>query len=77
MVILGTIDLVYTGGSVFGRMDLSHVAAGAFAVALMGLALLQIRQKREQKLFSLTQPTLPVYVLLYLAGLAVAFRWSY
>jgi len=76
IAILGVMDLAYLPGAVFSRLDYGHVAAGVFAILLMGLGLLQLQLRRPQKLISLTQPSPPLFLLLYLAGLFAVFKLS-
>ena len=73
IVALGVADLFYPGGTLFRELDVSHVAAGLFALLLMGIGTLQLAKRRPLKRFSLTEPSPPLFVGLYILGLFVVF----
>ena len=71
---LGIASLFYPGGSLFANVGTSSISAGLFAVLLMGLGTLQMLRRRPLKHFSLTTPTPPMFVGLYILGLFVVLR---
>ena len=71
---LAVADLSFSQGSLFGSVDISNVGAGLFATLLMALGTLQILRRRPMKRFSLTEPSPPLLVGLYVLGLFVVFR---
>ncbi|MQF48450.1 hypothetical protein FIM08_00880 [SAR202 cluster bacterium AC-647-N09_OGT_505m] len=71
---LAVADLSFSGGSLFGSVDISTVCAGLIATLLMSLGMLQILRRRPMKLFSLTEPSPPLIVGLYVLGLSVVFQ---
>jgi cation:H+ antiporter len=71
---LAVADMFFPDGSLFGSVDASSVSAGIFAVILMSLGTVMILRRRPMKRFSLTEPTTPLLVGLYVLGLFVVFR---
>lgn len=71
---LGVADLFYPGGSLFGDLGSSSVAAGLFAVLMMGLGTVQILRRRPMKRFSFTEPSPTLFLGLWVVGLAVVFN---
>ena len=71
---LGVASLFYPGGSLFANVGTSSISAGLFAVLLMGLGTIQMLRRRPLKHFSLTTPTPPMFVGLYILGLFVVLR---
>jgi cation:H+ antiporter len=71
---LAVADISFSGGSLFGSVDISTVGAGLIATLLMGLGTLQILRRRPMKRFSLTEPSPPLFVALYGVGLFVVFQ---
>ncbi len=75
IVALAAADLAYTDGSLYDFENAAGtVAAGVFALLLMSLGLLQLKLRRPLKQFSLIEPSPPLFVGLYLIGLAVVFQ---
>ena len=70
---LAVADLFYPGGTLFSGSDISHVSAGLFALLLMGIGTLQLMLRRPLKRFSLTEPSPPLFVGIYIVGLFVVF----
>ena len=66
---LGIADLFSTSGSLFGKLNGSHIAAGTVAVVLMGIGLVQLLQRKPVTHFSLSRPSTALIVSLYVAGL--------
>lgn len=73
---LAVADMFFPNGSLFAKTDMGNVSAGLFAILLMSLGMLQILRRRPLKRFSLTEPTPPLFVGLYLLGLLVVFRMA-
>ena len=73
---LGVADLFYTKGSLFSSLDISNLAAGIFAIILIGLSLLQLYQRKKMRLFSFSTPSPVIVILIYLLGLFVVFQLS-
>ena len=71
---LGVADIFYTKESLFASFDGSHLAAGIFAIILIGLCLLQLYQRTKLRLFSLNTPSPIIVIFLYIVGLFVVFR---
>ena len=71
---LGIADIFYHKGSLFSSLDSSHLAAGVFAVILIGLCLLQLYQRTKLRLFSLSTPSPIIVIFLYIVGLFVVFK---
>ena len=74
IVALAAADLAYTDGSLYSFTSAGTVAAGLFAVLLMSLGLVQLAMRRPLKQFSLLEPSPPLFVGIYLIGLAVVFQ---
>ena len=74
IVALAAADLAYTDGSLYSFTSASTVSAGLFALLLMSLGLLQLARRRPLKQFSFIEPSPPLFVGIYLVGLAVVFR---
>ena len=71
---LGVADIFYTKESLFASLGVSHLAAGIFAIILIGLCLLQLYQRTKLRLFSLNTPSPIIVIFLYIVGLFVVFR---
>ena len=71
---LGIADIFHHKGSLFSSLDISHLAAGVFAVILIGLCLLQLYQRTKLRLFSLSTPSPIIVIFLYIVGLFVVFK---
>lgn len=71
---LAVADMFSPGESLFGSLDGSHVAAGLFAILLMGIAALQVRRQRRLPWFSVKEPSTALMVGLYVLGLATVYR---
>jgi len=71
---LAVADMFSPGESLFGSLDGSHVAAGLFAIVLMGIAALQVRRQRRLPWFSVTEFSTALMVGVYALGLAVVYR---
>ncbi len=71
---LAVADMFSPGESLFGSLDGSHVAAGLFAILLMGIAALQVRRRRRLPWFSVKEPSTTLMVGLYALGLATVYR---
>jgi cation:H+ antiporter len=73
IVALGVADLFYSDGKLFSDLGAGTVSAGLFAILLTGLGMLQLVLRRPLKRFSLTEPTAPLFLGLYILGLFVVF----
>lgn len=71
---LAVADMFSPGESLFGSLDGSHVAAGLFAILLMGIAALQVRRRRRLPWFSVTEPSTALMVGVYVLGLVAVYR---
>jgi hypothetical protein len=71
---LAVADMFSPGDSLFGSLDGSHVAAGLFAILLMGIAALQVRRQRRLPWFSVTEVSTALMVGLYALGLATVYQ---
>ena len=71
---LAVADMFSPGESLFGSLDGSHVAAGLFAILLMGIAAFQVRRRRRLPWFSVAGPSTALMVGLYAVGLAAVYR---
>ncbi len=71
---LAVADMFSPGESRFGSLDGSHVAAGLFAILLMGIAALQVRRRRRLPWFSVTEPSTALMVGVYVLGLVAVYR---
>ena len=60
--------------SLFGRLDNSHIVAGAFAILLMTLGLIQLLRRRTLQLLSVTEPSAGIIVALYVVGILLVLR---
>ena len=74
IVALAAADLAYTDGSLYSFTNASTVSAGIFALLLMSLGLVWLVRRRPLKQFSLVEPSPPLFVVIYLIGLAVVFQ---
>ena len=74
IVALAAADLAYTEGSFYSFTNAGTISAGLFAIMLMSLGLVQLLRRRPLRQFSLTQPSPPLFVDLYLVGLFVVLR---
>ena len=74
VAVLGIADLFNSPGSLFGDLDASHVAAGSLAVALMGLGLVQLLQRKRVAHLSFTRPSTGLIVAIYVLGLFLVLR---
>lgn len=74
IVALAAADLAYTDGSFYSFTNAGTISAGLFAILLMSLGLVQLAMRRPLKQFSLTEPSAPLFVTIYLIGLFVVLR---
>ena len=75
VLILAVADPFYRGGVLVESFESVHRAAGLFALSLMGLGLVQILLRGEQRLVPI-KPTLALMCIGYVVGLLVVFRLS-
>ncbi len=75
VLILAVADPFYRGGVLVESFENVHRAAGLFAISLMGLGLVQILLRGEQR-FVPIKPTLALMCIGYVVGLLVVFRLS-
>ena len=71
---LGVADFFMPHESLFGRLDNSHIVAGAFAILLMTLGLIQLLRRRTLQWLSVTEPSAGIIVALYLVGILLVLR---
>jgi len=75
VLILAVADPFYRKGVLVESFEDVHRAAGLFAIALMGLGLVQILLRGEQRLVPI-KPTLILMCVVYVVGVLVVFRLS-
>ena len=71
---LGVADFFMPHESLFGRLDNSHIVAGAFAILLMTLGLTQLIRRRTLRWLSFTEPSTGIIVVLYVVGILLVLR---
>ncbi len=71
---LAVADMFSPSESLFGSLDGSHVAAGLFAILLMGIAALQVWRRRRLPWFSVTEFSTALIVGVYALGLFLVYR---
>ena len=76
IVALAAADLAYTDGSLYSFTTAGTVSAGLFAILLTSLGMVWLKMRRPLKQFSLVEPSSPLFVGIYLIGLAVVFQLS-
>ena len=72
ILILGLADPFYREGVLVENLEAAHIAAGLFAISLMGLGLYQILVRGGNRYIS-PMPTMALMGLVYLGGLYVVF----